>query len=117
MTINIDNLTIGEAREIAGMFTKKHQEEVSDNGAWILGSSYLIRTVTMINTGKLFAVTPHELVLTDAAWIADTGRFADALKTGNFNEIEPFPDGVVIIGRGAIVDACPIKFPLPRVQK
>jgi hypothetical protein len=116
MTINIDNLTIGEAREIAAMFNARKTENTSDSG-WIIGMSYLIRTVTMINTGKLLSVTPHELVLTDAAWIADTGRFADALKTGNFNEIEPFPDGIVIIGRGAIVDACPIKFPLPRVQK
>jgi hypothetical protein len=54
--------------------------------------------------------------LEDAAWIADTGRFADALKSGKFNEVEPFPDGQVIVGRGAIIDAIQISV-TPREQK
>jgi hypothetical protein len=42
----------------------------------------------------------------DAAWIADTGRFAQACETGDYSEIEPFKKGAeVIIGRGSIVDA------------
>lgn len=83
---------------------------------WEIGANYLIRTVTMINTGKLIQVTGQELVLEDAAWIADTGRFADALKTAAFNEVEPFPKGKVIVGRGAIIDAVKITI-LPREQK
>ena len=63
----------------------------------------------MIDIGRLLRVTPTELVLEDAAWIADTGRFSDALKAASFNEVEPFPDGEVIIGRGAIIDAVKIK--------
>lgn len=55
--------------------------------------------------GRLVAVGEHELVLEDASWIADTGRFSDALKTCEFNEVEPFPDGRVIIGRGSVIDA------------
>ena len=70
-----------------------------------IGAVYLIRTVTMIDTGRLVAVTEQELVLEDAAWIADTGRFHDALKKVEFNEVEPFMDGKVIVGRGAIIDA------------
>ena len=83
---------------------------------WQIGKYYLIRTVTMIDTGKLVAVTDQELVLEEAAWIADTGRFADALLKGVYGEVEPFPDGQVIIGRGAIVDAVQIK-ESPRKQK
>jgi len=83
---------------------------------WRIGANYLIRTVTMIDTGRLVAVTEHELVLEDAAWIADTGRFTDALTTGTFREVEPFPRGRVIIGRGAIVDAVEIPT-LPREQQ
>jgi len=85
--------------------------------AWKIGGNYLIRTVTMINTGRLVGVTDQELVLEDAAWIADTGRFADALRDSKkFNEVEPFPEGKVIVGRGAIIDAVEIKL-LPREQK
>jgi hypothetical protein len=77
---------------------------------WIVGNAYLIRTVTMIDTGVLVSVDEHEIVLKDAAWIADTGRFNECLKPGGqFNEVEPFPDGLVAIGRGAIVDAVRIE--------
>jgi len=75
---------------------------------WKIGAIYLIRTVTMIDTGRLVGVTEHELVLEDAAWIADTGRFSETLKSLDFTEIEPFPDGRVIVGRGAVIDAVEI---------
>jgi hypothetical protein len=93
--------------------TTKNQVQVV---GWEIGKVYLIRTVTMVDTGRLVAVNEHELVLEDAAWIADTGRFADALKSAEFNEVEPFPDGQVIIGRGAIIDAVKIS-ESPRTQK
>lgn len=80
---------------------------------WKIGEKYLIRTVTMIDTGRLVAVTDHELVLEEAAWIADTGRFSEAISSSEFSEVEPFPDGQVIVGRGAVVDAVVIKT-LPR---
>ena len=84
---------------------------------WKIGANYLIRTVTMIDTGRLVAVTEHELVLEDAAWIADTGRFADALTSANFAEVEPFPDARrVIVGRGSLIDAQKIE-KLPRSEK
>ena len=83
---------------------------------WRIGKTYLIRTVTMIDTGVLVSVTDRELVLKDAAWIADTGRFSDALKSAEFNEVEPFPDGEVIIGRGSVIDAVIIP-KAPRSQK
>ena len=108
----IDNLTIKEVRELAALFCGKS----SDDSAWEIGKNYLIRTVTMIDTGRLVAVTPQELVIEDAAWIADTGRFADAVKAIAFSEVEPFPEGRVIIGRGSVIDAIQISG-LPRSQK
>ena len=110
----LDDLTIREAKELAKMFPAN--ASCIQDSPWKIGQNYLIRTVTMIQTGRLVAVTQQELVLEDAAWIADTGRFADALRTGKFNEVEPFPDGQVIVGRGAIVDAIQISV-TPREQK
>ena len=101
--MKIDELTIGEAKQLASMIGKSGEHPFE------IGAVYLIRTVTMIDTGRLLRVTPTELVLEEAAWIADTGRFADALKKLSFNEVEPFPDGEVIIGRGAIIDMVKIK--------
>lgn len=105
--MNIEDLTIGEARKLAELFYSK--SGVVDDAHWKIGKCYLVRTVTMIQTGRLVKVTDKELVLEDAAWIADTGRFSDALVSLDFNEVEPFPDGFVIIGRGAIIDAVEIK--------
>jgi hypothetical protein len=82
-----------------------------------IGKNYCIRTVTMIQTGKLVAVTNQELTLEDAAWIADTGRFSEFLNnTEKASDVEPFPSGQVIVGRGALIDACQIEV-LPRSVK
>jgi hypothetical protein len=81
-----------------------------------VGNSVFIRAVTMYYTGCIIAITKDEIVLDDAAWIADTGRFSDGLKSGNFNEIEPYT-GPVAIGRGAIVDVTSWPHDLPRVRK
>lgn len=72
---------------------------------WVIGKPYLIRTVTMIQVGTLVWVGDKELILRDAAWIADTGRFSECLVNADvINEAEPFVNNV-IIGRGSIVDA------------
>lgn len=89
---------------------------MSYNNIWTVGKSYLIRTVTMTVTGRMTFVGKKELVLSDGAWIASTGRFANALKTGELDEVEPFP-GSVIVGRGAVVDACEWTHELPRKVK
>ena len=56
------------------------------------------------------------LTLDDAAWIADSGRWAAALATGSLSEVEPFP-GSVMVSMGAVVDVSPWKHALPRETK
>ena len=114
--MNIESLTIGEARAIAALFQGQSVAPVGH--PYSIGSNYFIRTVTHHLTGKLIEVGPQELVLMDAAWIADDGRLADSLKKGEFAEVEPFPDDTrVIVGRASIIDAQVIGGELPRSQK
>jgi hypothetical protein len=82
---------------------------------WSVGTAYLIRTVTMYLIGRLDWVGPQELVLSDVAWVADAGRWHDALETGRLREVEPFLSPV-ILGRGAIVDATEWPHALPLAQ-
>lgn len=82
----------------------------------LVGSTVLIRTVTHYYTGRIALLTDTEIVLDDAAWIAETGRFADALKSGTFDEVEPYV-GPVSVNRGAIVDVTHWTHDLPRGQK
>ncbi len=90
---------------------------MNENEHWAIGADYFIRTVTHYYTGRLVAITEDELVLDDAAWVVDTGRFADAIKDGTLSEVEPYPDGMhVIINRKGYIDACAWNHPLPRKQ-
>lgn len=112
--MNIDELTIKEVKHIQSLL--KGSAEVSH--PYEIGKPYFIRTVTHHLTGKLIRVTSKELVLEQAAWIADDGRFHDALKTGKLNEVEPFPSDLpVIVGRGSLIDAVVWKHALPTEQK
>lgn len=113
--MNIDSLAIAEARQISALFNAG-QIPASVSHPYEIGKPYLIRTVSMIDTGRVVEVTAQEIVLEDAAWIADTGRFSDALKSCNFSEVEPFPNGRVIINRSSVIDAVQIK-ELQRSQK
>jgi len=109
--VDIDDLTLRELKELTCLFDKG---EKCDN-PYKIGEKYLIRTVTMYYTGRLEKVGEKELTLSNAAWIADTGRYADALKSGELGEVEPIGD--VIVGRGAIIDAVVWNHKLPKDQK
>ena len=110
--MTIDDLTIGDAKKLMALFAKNS----GNTHSLEIGEKYIIRTVTYHYTGRLAEVTDSDIVLDDAAWIADSGRWAEALETGELSEVEPFP-GSVIIARGAIVDASRWSQDLPRTTK
>lgn len=82
----------------------------------LIGGNVFVRTVTHHYTGRLAAIADGFLHLEDAAWIADDGRFATALKTGTLNEVEPYP-GDCYVTVGSVVDLCEWQHDLPRTQK
>lgn len=114
MTKCTDNLTLGEIKELMTIFGQKPSD---DSSHWRVGEAYIIRTVTMILTGRLEKVTTQELVLSSAAWIAETDRFMQTIKEGKLKEVEPYGDREVLIGRGSIIDATIWTHALPREQK
>lgn len=105
--MDINNLTIGQAKELASMLGQP-----APAGPYRVGDCVLIRTVTMTQVGRITAIYPGELVLEDAAWVADTGRFHEAIAKGTLHEVEAV-DGRVIVGRGAIVDVFQWRHKLP----
>ena len=100
--MTIEDMTIGEAREIAGLFSQ--QATAAKPCPFQVGEAYLIRTVTMAWTGRVSAIVGDFLVLETAAWIADTGRYGEAVDTEHLNEVEAVADPV-IVALGAVVDA------------
>lgn len=81
-----------------------------------VGANVIIRTVTHYYTGKIAVLSKDEIVLIDAAWIADSGRWNTALANGMLTEVEPFVDPVAV-SRGAVVDVTPWRHALPRDQR
>ena len=94
------------------MTTKAEKFEIE------VGQNVFIRCLTYHYTGKVAAIDDKQICLTQAAWIADSGRFATAMANGQLSEVEPYPEDVrVFISRNNIVDICDWKHDLPRLQK
>jgi len=107
--MDINKLTIGEAREIASLFGAG---SCSLSHSFKIGQSIIVRSVTHYYTGRVEVVTDTDVVLSSAAWIASTGRWNAALTEGKLDEVEPYPDRCVV-SRGAIIDWCEWPHDLP----
>jgi hypothetical protein len=71
----------------------------------------------MVDVGRVRRVTKHFVVMDNASWIADTGRFTDCLKDPKeFKEIEPFAHEIYV-NLDSIIDATPWPLALPSVAK
>lgn len=79
------------------------------------GKSYFIRTVTYHMVGKVVGSEKGFLRLEGASWVADSGRFMQAIKNGILNEVEPV--GEAFVNLGSVVDAFPWNHALPTEQK
>jgi hypothetical protein len=92
---------------------KERWSENKTNLPFDVGSSWLIRTVTFAVTGRVKQVKGKFIVLEDAAWVADTGRFSDAVESGTLSEVEAVTVDVVV-NTDSIVDAYIWKHRLPK---
>ncbi|MEE9458276.1 MAG: hypothetical protein V3V84_00770 [Candidatus Bathyarchaeia archaeon] len=119
--MKLNELTIEEAKqklkeyeELKKIFNLQETiiPENSDvNKHWEIGQNYFYRSVTHSFTGKLVDINELELVFDNVSWISDLGRESDSFKDGieksEQSEIEPYPaDTKVIVGRGALINAC-----------
>ena len=80
-----------------------------------VGKAYFFRTVTYHLVGKVTKQVGNFLELEDASWVADSGRFMNAIKEGTLSEVEPV--GIAYINVESITDAFPWIHVLPKEQK
>jgi hypothetical protein len=81
----------------------------------LIGKKLLIRTVTYFSVGKVEQVEDGFIKLSTASWVADTGRFHQAITNGKLNEVEPV--GEMYVSLGSVVDMFPWNHDLPTEQK
>lgn len=80
-----------------------------------VGKKLFIRTMTYHLVGRVEQIFQNFLELSGASWVADSGRFMDALREGTLDEVEPV--GQAFVNRESIVDMFPWNHPLPKDQK
>ncbi len=81
----------------------------------LIGKSFFFRTVTYHLVGKVVKRFGHFMQLKDASWVADSGRFMNAIKNGILNEVEPV--GNAFINIDSVTDFFEWKHNLPKEQK
>jgi len=81
-----------------------------------VGKNYFIRTFSFHYVGKLVAINENNLILEKASWVADSGRFGEALACGKLSETEKYVNDVVLF-RNSLLDATEWQHELPKVSK
>jgi len=110
-TIEVSEETYEKIKDQIGEEEITEVEELDD----MIGKKFFFRTVTYHMTGEVVKRIGHILELKNAAWIADSGRFEQAIKEGNLSEVEPV--GQAFINLDSVVDFFPWKHKLPNKQK
>jgi hypothetical protein len=93
----------------------KAQQSSLPNHPFEGGEAYFIRTVTYHLVGRVKHVLRDYLILEEASWVADSGRFMQAIMDGTLSEVEPV--GTAYVSLGSITDAFPWGHDLPARQK
>jgi hypothetical protein len=109
--INISDETYEKIKE---QLLEEEKIDISSLDDLIRGC-FFFRTITYHLIGRVVRRFGNFLQLEDASWVADSGRFMDAIKNGNLNEVEPV--GSAWVNISAVTDFFPWKHKLPTEQK
>lgn len=110
-TIEISDETFEKLKTQLGVDAFKDLTSLQD----MVGEKYFFRTVTYHMTGRVKKLVGNIVELENAAWIADSGRFMQAIKEGVLKEVEPV--GRAYINLASVVDFFPWKHALPEKQQ
>ena len=99
-------------QKIEHLLNKDERNETYDS---FIGKKLFIRTVTYHCIGKVEAIVGKFFMLSGGSWIADSGRFMNAIQEGTLDEVEPV--GNMWVSIDAIVDMFPWIHDLPIEQK
>ena len=101
-------------QKIKNQLAEDEQIEINSYEDFV-GQKVFLRTVTYHIVGKVTKMVGNLMFLKDASWVADSGRFMQAIRDGSLKEVEPVGDWFVNVG--SLVDGGIWKHKLPKEQK
>jgi len=110
-TLKVSEETYAKIKEQLGEEEQIDVSRLED----LIGKKVFIRTVTYHLVGKVIGLFSNFLKLENASWVADSGRFSNAIEEGILDEVEPV--GEAFVNFNAITDFFPWKHDLPTEQK
>jgi hypothetical protein len=99
---------------IKDQLNENEQIEINSYDDFI-GKKWFFRTVSFHLVGKVKKRIGSFLQLETASWVADSGRFMQAIKNGELDEVEPV--GIAFVNINSVVDIFPWNHTLPTEQK
>jgi len=81
----------------------------------LVGKCFFFRTVTYHMVGRVTRLIGRMVELENASWVADAGRFMNAIKDGVLKEVEPV--GQWFVNLDTVTDFGPWLHDLPKDQK
>lgn len=113
--IEVSDETYAKIKEMVEEEEKKKAEPITKYEDMI-SRNFFFRTVTYHLVGKVVRVIKDKfLELEEASWVADSGRFGNAIKNGTLNEVEYV--GSVFVNMDSVTDFLPWVNPLPNKTK
>jgi len=107
-TIEVSNETFEKIKDqLNGDFVLTNFDDM-------IGKKFFFRTFTYHTVGEVVGFLGSFVKLKNASWVADTGRFMNAIKEGLLCEVEPVGD--FNINMTTVVDFCQWKHKLPKEQ-
>ena len=91
ITIEVTDEQLEEIKEKIPSIVGKEINHYED----LIGGKFFFRTVTYHMVGKVEKIVGRFACLTDASWVADSGRFMNAIKDGTLSEVEPVGDAFI----------------------
>jgi len=105
--------------KIKDQLKDKPQEMELSQVVDLIGKKWFFRTVTYHLIGEVTGLVSvgecQFAVLKDACWVADSGRFTQAVKDGVLSEVEIMGDWVIQLN--TVTDFGPWNHPSPKEQK
>jgi hypothetical protein len=116
--MNINDLTLGQIREMQSLLGAVKTEAISEF-PYSIGDAILHRSVTFVHVGRIKTIGTWPvpwIQLEDGGWIAETARFSVTLATGDLSEFEKSEKPFVIF-LGASVEIWAWSGELPKASK